>query len=80
VRWISGKNCGVEQIIIGTEGAKLSLQDAARWVASVGDVAVAIEGCDGRRVTCSERFGNVNNFRGEPDLPGSEILLRFPGA
>jgi uncharacterized phage protein (TIGR02218 family) len=80
VRWISGKNSGMEQIIIGTDGAKLSLQDAAKWLASVGDVAVVVEGCDGRRATCSERFGNIMNFRGEPDLPGSEILLRFPGA
>ena len=80
LRWISGTNCGVEQRIIAVDGSKLVLQNASRWKASVGDRAIVSEGCDGRRATCSERFGNILNFRGEPDLPGSEILLRFPGA
>jgi hypothetical protein len=58
----------------------LLLHDTARQKAAIGDQAVLTEGCDGKRLTCSERFANILNFRGEPDLPGSEILLRFPGA
>ncbi|WP_426267865.1 DUF2163 domain-containing protein [Sphingomonas sp. LHG3443-2] len=80
LRWISGANCGTEQIIISADGAKLRLQDAPQFLVKAGDQAVVRQGCDGRRATCSERFSNILNFRGEPDLPGSEILLRFPGA
>lgn len=80
LRWISGANCGVEQRVIAVDGSRLVLHQASRWRASIGDRAIVTEGCDGRRSTCSERFGNILNFRGEPDLPGSEILLRFPGA
>jgi uncharacterized phage protein (TIGR02218 family) len=80
LRWISGANCGVEQVVIGSDGGRLSLRSRSSCSAAIGDRAILMEGCDGRRATCSERFNNILNFRGEPDLPGSEILLRFPGA
>lgn len=80
LRWISGPNCGIEQVIMSVDGPQLSLQNHSELVIGIGDRAIVREGCDGRRATCSERFGNILNFRGEPDLPGSEILLRFPGA
>lgn len=79
LRWITGEHCGVDQLILAGEGSTLVLQDDERFKASEGDYALLNEGCDGRRSSCSERFGNIQNFRGEPDLPGSEILLRFPG-
>lgn len=80
LRWISGANCGLEQIILSTSGSTLILQSSPVHMARQGDRAILREGCDGRRTTCSDRFQNILNFRGEPDLPGSEILLRFPGA
>jgi uncharacterized phage protein (TIGR02218 family) len=80
LRWVSGAQCGQEDMIIAVDGGRLVLRDAARSSLKIGDRAILFEGCDGRRATCSERFGNMANFRGEPDLPGSEILLRFPGA
>ncbi|WP_344709812.1 DUF2163 domain-containing protein [Sphingomonas humi] len=79
LRWLSGANCGLEQRIIAADGAHLVLQTSEGSEIGVGDCVVLTEGCDGRRATCSERFANVVNFRGEPDLPGSQILLRFPG-
>ena len=39
-----------------------------------------VEGCDKRLETCLSRFGNVVNFRGEPFLPGIDLLTRYPGA
>ena len=38
------------------------------------------EGCDKRLATCSQRFDNAANFRGEPHLPGNDLLTRYPGA
>lgn len=80
LRWISGAQCGVEQTVIASDARRLSLQDSEHHPAAIGDWAILSEGCDGRRATCAERFSNIRNFRGEPDLPGSEILMRFPGA
>lgn len=80
LRWISGANCGAEQIILSADGDTLLLQEIPEFAVMAGDRAIVREGCDGRRTTCAERFENILNFRGEPDLPGSEILMRFPGA
>nr|WP_258893257.1 phage BR0599 family protein [Sphingomonas sp. SUN019] len=38
------------------------------------------EGCDKSVATCAGRFANVANFRGEPYLPGIDLLTRYPGA
>jgi len=80
LRWSSGPGCGVEQLIIDVDGPRLRLLGGIDERILVGDRAIISEGCDGRRATCSERFNNILNFRGEPSLPGSEILMRFPGA
>lgn len=80
LRWCSGLGCGIEQMIIDVDGARLRLLGGAGERIASGDRAIITEGCDGRRVTCSERFGNILNFRGEPSLPGSDIMMRFPGA
>jgi uncharacterized phage protein (TIGR02218 family) len=42
----------------------------------VGDRLRLYVGCDKLRSTCFERFANVINFRGEPDLPGLDALTR----
>jgi uncharacterized phage protein (TIGR02218 family) len=80
LRWISGSQCGLEDMIVAVEAGRLVLRDAVLSSLKIGDTAILTEGCDGRRSTCSERFGNILNFRGEPDLPGSEIIMRLPGA
>ena len=45
-----------------------------------GTFEAATQGCDKMLATCSGRFGNVANFRGEPHLPGMDLLTRYPGA
>ena len=35
---------------------------------------------DGLLATCAGRFANAVNFRGEPHLPGMDLLTRYPGA
>jgi len=39
-----------------------------------------VEGCDKSLATCATRFANAVNFRGEPYLPGIDLLTRYPGA
>lgn len=35
------------------------------------------EGCDKRFATCRDRFANARNFRGEPHVPGGDLLTRY---
>ncbi len=35
-------------------------------------------GCDKRLDTCREKFSNVLNFRGFPDIPGEDWLMSYP--
>jgi uncharacterized phage protein (TIGR02218 family) len=79
LRWLSGANCGLESAISGSAEAMISLRDPPAFAASAGDLVELTEGCDRRLATCAGRFGNAVNFRGEPHLPGMDLLTRYPG-
>lgn len=79
LRWLSGANSGLECAIMASAGAVVTLRDAPPLAASVGDLIEVTEGCDRRLATCIGRFGNAVNFRGEPHLPGMDLLTRYPG-
>lgn len=78
LRWIGGANSGLEDAIARSEGAVATLRRPPRFEGTGGLVEL-IEGCDKRIATCSARFGNAVNFRGEPYLPGIDLLTRYPG-
>ena len=44
----------------------------------VGDTLIVKEGCSLTRAMCKERFNNVINFRGYPEVPGTDQVLRNP--
>lgn len=80
LRWLSGKNCGLSFAIIGGEGNAIRLADQPAQPVSIGDRALLTAGCDKNFATCRDRFQNSINFRGEPYLPGNDLLTRYPGA
>jgi len=80
LRWRSGAKAGLETGLLGSSGATLSVRDPAPFAPDVGDLVEIVEGCDKRLSTCVGRFGNAVNFRGEPHLPGMDLLTRYPGA
>jgi len=80
LRWLEGGNCGMVQSIIASDAASVTLADAPAFMVAVGTRVLLTEGCDKQMATCSTRFGNAINFRGEPYLPGSDLLTRYPGA
>lgn len=53
--------------------------DVGDWVLA-GDALVLTAGCDRRFATCKARFGNAENFRGFPHIPGNDFVLRYPRA
>ncbi|MET3713546.1 putative phage protein (TIGR02218 family) [Sphingomonas trueperi] len=79
LRWFGGANGGLEDAIAASEGNRVTLRRPPRFD-GVGALVQLIEGCDGRFETCSGRFANAANFRGEPFLPGTDLLTRYPGA
>lgn len=79
LRWTTGANAGLDHVIIETGPGMLTLIEDPPLGVVPGDRVLLTEGCDGRLQTCSQRFGNVENFRGEPHLPGTDILTRYPG-
>ncbi|MEA3050021.1 MAG: hypothetical protein QOG84_1857 [Sphingomonadales bacterium] len=80
LRWLSGPNCGLSRIILSSQGTQLTLRQPPPSPAAPGDFVEIVEGCDKLFATCRERFLNPENFRGEPHLPGMDLLTRYPGA
>lgn len=79
LRWMSGANCGIAQAVIGNGADGVTLGDPPPRPVAAGTLALLSEGCDRQLATCAGRFGNAVNFRGEPWLPGMDLLTRYPG-
>lgn len=79
LRWFGGENGGLESAIAASDGASMTLRTLPRFAVAVGVLVELIEGCDKSVATCAGRFGNARNFRGEPFLPGIDLLTRYPG-
>jgi uncharacterized phage protein (TIGR02218 family) len=77
LRWIDGKNGGLINQIIASAGAVVTLREPAAFVPVAGTRVELTQGCDRRFATCTGRFANAANFRGEPQLPGNDLLTRY---
>lgn len=80
LRWLEGPNCGLDSAIAASAGAVVTLRAVPRFAVAAGTLVRVEEGCDKTLATCAGRFGNAVNFRGEPYLPGVDLLTRYPGA
>ena len=78
LRWIGGANGGLSAMIVAADAEGVTLEVPPRFDGA-GALVELSEGCDGTLGTCRDRFGNVANFRGEPHLPGIDLLTRYPG-
>lgn len=80
LRWVGGANSGLEGAVAESDDSVVTLRAEPVFAPTPGDLIELIEGCDKSVATCAARFGNVPNFRGEPYLPGIDLLTRYPGA
>ena len=78
--WFGEANSGLEVMVARSEGDRLWLSDAPAFSVVGTPLVELVEGCDKQLETCLSRFANVVNFRGEPFLPGIDLLTRYPGA
>lgn len=79
LRWFGGANGGLIQAVDASAGARVTLRGLPAFAVAVGTLVELVEGCDKSLATCAGRFGNAVNFRGEPHLPGIDLLTRYPG-
>ena len=61
-------------------GDDVELLFAAPFDVTSGEAVRLYPGCDNRSATCIAKFDNILNYRGEPFVPGSDFLTRFPDA
>jgi uncharacterized phage protein (TIGR02218 family) len=80
LRYLSGANCGLQSVVLQVNGTILTVRDRPHVPVEAGTVIELREGCDKRFEACVTRFANAVNFRGEPHLPGNDLLTRYPGA
>ncbi len=62
----------------GSMGAELALWQGAPAVINPGDGFTVTLGCDKRFATCRDHHANAANFRGFPQMPGNDLILRVP--
>jgi uncharacterized phage protein (TIGR02218 family) len=77
LRWLTGANAGHESRVVANAGATVTLRDVPAFAVGAGTRVELMQGCDKRFATCVGRFGNAKNFRGEPHLPGNDLLTRY---
>lgn len=79
VEWTSGNNDGRRMEVKEFASTQVVLALPMGKSIQVGDTFDIIAGCDKTRETCQSRFSNIINFRGEPDVPGTDKLLTTAG-
>ncbi len=78
--WTSGLNNGLRMEIKSFVSKVFTLPLAMPYAIGIGDTYSAVAGCDKTLATCVSKFNNVVNFRGFPNIPGIDQLLRHPDA
>lgn len=77
VIWITGANAGRMVEVSNHDGAVVTLVEAPVRAIAVGDTFSVRAGCNKRMSTCAGKFANAANFRGFPNIPGQDAIIRF---
>ena len=77
LRWLDGSLAGLGATVLAANASGLMLDRSVQGV-EPGMRALLREGCDHTIATCAARFGNAENFQGEPFLPGTDLLAHYP--
>ena len=79
VRWLSGNNVGFKTEVKTFAAGQFTLYDIPPELIMIGDLYLAVAGCDKRSITCKNKFQNFENFKGESAIPGTDSLYNYPG-
>ncbi len=76
IEFTSGNNNGQKTEIKQFSSGLFILASELPYALEINDSFNILAGCDKKFETCCSRFNNAINFRGEPHLPGIELLLK----
>lgn len=81
VTWLTGRNAGfsmeVRDFLFDPRPAFYLLEQMPFKI-QVGDTYEVTVGCAKTRPVCINKFENMNNFRGQPDMPTEDRALQTP--
>lgn len=80
LRFLGGPQCGLVLRVLAASSAGLVLDRPLDAEGALGQRVRVRQGCDKTIATCAARFANSANFRGEPFLPGNDLLAQYPVA
>lgn len=78
--WSSGANAGASGRVVRHAEEEIELATAPRFEILVSDTFVVTAGCDKSFAMCGAKFGNRDNFRGFPHMPGPDAVLAGPAS
>lgn len=74
----AGQLCVIKRDLQMGDIRLIETWQALRAPVGLGDTMRIEAGCDKQFETCGRKFSNVVNFRGFPDIPGEDWLMRAP--
>lgn len=77
LRFLQGPQTGMVFGVVDVAGSWLTLDRPLASDVPLNTPVELREGCDHTLATCAGRFANAHNFRGEPFLPGNDLLTRY---
>lgn len=79
VTFTSGKNNNAQvEVLTQSAAGTVTLYLPAPYGPAVGDTFTIVAGCDKNFSTCTNKFQNRSNFRGEPYVPGTDYTVSYP--
>lgn len=75
--WETGANAGRSVGVVGHAGNSLQLGEPPVMPVAAGESFHIVAGCDKSFAACKAKFGNGNNFRGFPHLPGNDAAFAY---
>jgi uncharacterized phage protein (TIGR02218 family) len=73
---LTGANAGQERGIKSHVGGVIGLRRAVPFALAAGVQLEVTAGCDRTIETCRAKYGNANNFQGEPGVPGNDAITK----
>lgn len=78
IKWLTGNNAGLITQVAASTGSTVTIVEIPGKAIQVGDTGEIKPGCDHVIETCLNKWNNVANFRGEPDVPEIGFLPFTP--
>lgn len=75
--WLTGANAGFLMEVDTWDGTTIELFESMPFSIAPGDTFNVEPGCNKQTSDCFAKFNNIDNFQGEPFIPGSDSVLAY---